>query len=65
MTQYLDIIFSFEAMRLGDLILSNKASFNQIKTPDRLCQWILEELDYVKTTVSDITYYESLNNTKQ
>lgn len=67
MAQYPNIIFNFEKlpMRLSGLALGNEVALNESKTADQLCQWILEEIGHVETSVGDITDYGSLENMKQ
>lgn len=67
MAQYPNIIFNFEKlpMRLSGLALGDEVTLNEKKTANQLCQWIMEEIGHIETSVGDITNYESLENMKQ
>ncbi|WP_144065861.1 hypothetical protein [Levilactobacillus brevis] len=67
MAQYSEITFSLKRLpvRLSGLAIGDEVALNERKTPDQLCQWILEEIGHVETSVGDITDYGSLENMKQ
>ncbi|MDV0429505.1 hypothetical protein RXV91_01240 [Lactiplantibacillus sp. DA1] len=67
MAKYPDINFYFEPMpiKLGGIAIENQVTINSKKSKTEQFQWLLEEIGHVKTSVGDISDYDSLSNMKQ